>query len=289
MPIAFEPPPTQAATTSGSRPTALEHLRAGLVADHPLVLAHHQRERVRAGDGAEHVVRGLDVGHPVAHRLVDRVLQRARAGGHRHDGGAEQLHPHDVERLPAGVLLAHVDRALQAHQRGRGRGGHAVLAGAGLGDDPLLADALGEQRLAQHIVDLVRAGVVEVLALEQHPRAAGVLAELRHVGQRRGSPGVVAQQPLQFGHELGIALGGVEGGGEFVDGGDERLGDEAAAELAEVAGGIRRCGVGSHDGRAPGWIGRTGGDGASPAPSPEPYRGRQAVAPFGAAMARTHG
>ena len=55
------------------------------------------------------------------------------------DLGAEQPHPGHVERLPAGVLLAHVDDALQAEQRGRGRGGDAVLAGAGLGDDPGLA------------------------------------------------------------------------------------------------------------------------------------------------------
>ena len=62
-------------------------------------------------------------------------------------------------------------------QRRGGRRGDAVLAGAGLGDDPRLADPLGQQRLAQHVVDLVRAGVVEVLALEQDPRAAGVLGE----------------------------------------------------------------------------------------------------------------
>ena len=51
-----------------------------------------------------------------------------------HDLGAEQLHAGDVERLAAGVLLAHVDDALEAEQRRRGGGGDAVLAGAGLGD-----------------------------------------------------------------------------------------------------------------------------------------------------------
>ena len=56
-------------------------------------------------------------------------------------------------------------------QGGRGGGGHAVLAGAGLGDEAGLAHPLGEQRLAEHVVDLVRAGVVEVLALEQQPHA----------------------------------------------------------------------------------------------------------------------
>ena len=155
----------------------LEHLLAGLVADHPLEVADHRRERVRPGDGAEDVVRRLDVGHPVAERLVDRVLERARAGGHRDDLGAEQPHPGDVERLAAGVLLAHVDGAGQPHERRGGRRRDAVLAGAGLGDDPGLADPLGQQRLAEHVVDLVRAGVVEVLALEQDPGAAGVLGE----------------------------------------------------------------------------------------------------------------
>ena len=52
----------------------------------------------------------------------------------------------------------------RAHRRGR----HAVLAGAGLGDDPPLAHALGQQRLAERVVELVRAGVVEVLALQIH-------------------------------------------------------------------------------------------------------------------------
>ena len=41
-----------------------------------------------------------------------------------------------------------------------------MLAGAGLGDDALLAHAPREQDLAEHIVDLVRAGVVQLLALE---------------------------------------------------------------------------------------------------------------------------
>ncbi len=46
-----------------------------------------------------------------------------------------------------------------------------MLAGAGLGDDAPCAEALCEQRLADRIVDLVSAGVREVLALEPHFRA----------------------------------------------------------------------------------------------------------------------
>ena len=129
-----------------------------------------------------------DVGHPVAQRLVDGVLERGAAGVDRHHLGAEQLHPRHVERLALGVHPAHVDAAFQAHQRRRGGRGDAVLAGAGLGDDPALAHPLGEQRLAEHVVDLVAAGVVEVLALEQDPRAADVLGEPRRSVSGLGRP-----------------------------------------------------------------------------------------------------
>ena len=79
----------------------------------------------------------------------------------------------DVERLALHVLGAHVDVALEAEQRARGRRRDAVLPGAGFGDDAALAHAHGEQRLAERVVDLVRAGVRQVFALQEDPRAAG--------------------------------------------------------------------------------------------------------------------
>ena len=213
-----------------------QHLGPGLVPDDPLELAHHQRERMRSGDRAEDVVRAVDVGHPVAEGLVDRVLERARTGGDRDDLGAEQAHPGHVQGLAAGVLLAHVDGALEAHQRRCRRGGHAVLARPGLGDDALLAEPTGQQRLAQHIVDLVRTGVVEVLALEQYARPAGLGTELGYVGQRRRTPGVVAQQPGEFIGEQRIDARRVEFGRQLVEGGDECFRDEPSAVASEMTG-----------------------------------------------------
>ena len=64
----------------------------------------------------------------------------------------------------------HVDVALQTDERGGGGEGDAVLTRARLGDEFLFAHLLGEERLAQAVVDLVRAGVVEVLALEVNLR-----------------------------------------------------------------------------------------------------------------------
>ena len=171
-PIAFEPPPTQARARSGSRPSASAELCRRLVADPPLEVAHDRRVRVRAHRRAQHVVGGLDVRHPVAHRLVDRVLQGGRPGGDAADVGAEGAHPEDVRTLALDVLGAHVHDARQLEQRARGGRRHAVLTGTGLGDDPGLAEAPRQERLAERVVDLVGAGVGEVLALEVQPTAS---------------------------------------------------------------------------------------------------------------------
>ncbi len=125
----------------------------------------------------------VDAGDPVAQRLVDGVLERGAAGVDRDHLGAEQLHPRDVEGLALDVDRAHVDGAVQPEVRRGGRAGDAVLAGAGLGDHAGLAHPPGEQGLAEHVADLVGAGVVEVLALEQDP-AAGLLGEPRRLVER---------------------------------------------------------------------------------------------------------
>ena len=129
---------------SGRRPYSFEHLRARLAADDRVEIAHHHRVRMRSGDGADDVERVVDVGDPVAHRFVERVLQRLRSRRDRHDLRAEQLHAIDVDRLALDVDRAHVDDALEAEPRGNRRAGDAVLAGAGLGDDAALAHALGD-------------------------------------------------------------------------------------------------------------------------------------------------
>ena len=107
-------------------------------------------------------------------------------------------HAEDVERLPLHVFRAHVDVAVEAEQRAGGRGRDAVLAGAGLRDDPALAHADGEQRLAERVVDLVRAGMREVLALEEDARAAERVRQPPRFVERRRPADVVAQQLHQL-------------------------------------------------------------------------------------------
>jgi hypothetical protein len=169
-----------------------------------------------------------DVADPVADRLGGGVLQGRRVG-------AEQAHAAHVDRLAPHVLGAHVDDAVQAEACAHGGGRHAVLAGAGLGDDPALAHAAGDERLAEGVVQLVRAGVAEVLALEVQPRAAEVLAEPLRGVQRGGAADEGVAVGPQFALEGGVVADLAPGRLQLVERRDQRLGDKAAAVAAEPA------------------------------------------------------
>jgi hypothetical protein len=134
-------------TASGSRPAASGICVRHFAADDALEIADHHRIRVRAGAGTDDVEGRLDVRHPVAHRLVERILQRLRAGLDRHHRRAQELHPEDVLLLPHDVLGPHVDDAFHPEARGDRRGSDTVLPGAGLRDHARLAEPLGEERL----------------------------------------------------------------------------------------------------------------------------------------------
>jgi hypothetical protein len=110
-----------------------------------------------------------------------------------------------------------------------------MLAGAGLGDDPGLAHALGQQDLAEAIVDLVRTGVVELVALEVDLRAAEMLGQPLGEIQRRRPAGVVRVEMIEFRPEgrIGLRLGPFLF--QLEDQRHQRFGDEAAAENAEHA------------------------------------------------------
>ena len=76
-----------------------------------------------------------------------------------------------------------------------------MLAGAGLGDQPGLAHALGEQALAEHLVGLVRAAVEQVLALQ-----IDVARQVAASGQRRRPAGIIGEQAVELGCESRVLL-----------------------------------------------------------------------------------
>src|ERR1700723_2634075 len=109
-----------------------------------------------------------------------------------------------------------------------------MLAGAGLGDDALLAHPPRHHDLAEHIVDLVRAGMIELLALEVDLRAAEMFGEALGEIQRRRPPDIVLEIAVHLGLECRIGLGVRVGLLQSEDQRHQRFRDKAAAENTEM-------------------------------------------------------
>ena len=92
----------------------------------------------------------------------------------------------------------------------------------------------GEQRLSEHVVDLVRARVREVFALQQHAHAEP-LREPRTLRDGRGAPGVGPEEIRELLAKRVVVPGPAELRFELFERVDQGLGRVATAELAEPA------------------------------------------------------
>src|SRR5690348_14819539 len=110
-----------------------------------------------------------------------------------------------------------------------------MLAGAGFGDDALLSHPAGEKDLAQHVVDLVRAGVVELLALEIDLGPAKLMRQPFGEIERARAPDIVLEQGVELGLESRVGLRLLVSPFERKDQRHQRLGDKAPAIDAEAA------------------------------------------------------
>ena len=163
---------------------------------------------------------------------------------HRPHFRAQHLHPEDIRLLPLDIDCAHIDHAVEAEPGAGGRGRDAMLSGAGFGDDALLAHPAGEQDLAEHIVDLVRAGVVELVALEIDLGPAELFGQPLGEIERARAPDIVLEQVVELGLEGRVGLGVGIGLFERMDERHQRLGDEASAIDAETAALVRALAIG---------------------------------------------
>ena len=189
---------------------------------------------MRTRGGTEDVVGRLDVGHPVAECLVDRILEGRGTRRHSDDLGPEHLHARDVESLALRVLTPHVDRAIQTEEGSRCRRGHAVLARTGLRDDPGLSELLRQQGLAENVVNLVRPRVVEILALEEYAHAAQICCETGCLRQQGGPPRVIHEQVTQAALERPITPQTLPRSLNLFEGTHEGLGNETPTEITKV-------------------------------------------------------
>jgi hypothetical protein len=112
-----------------------------------------------------------------------------------------------------------------------------MLTGTGFRDHALLPHPPCQQCLTERVVDLVRAGMREVFALQKHARA-GALRQARCLVQRRRPAHVMLQEMGELVAERRILPRRQVSGGELLDRRDQRLRHESPTVLAEVAAGI---------------------------------------------------
>ena len=215
---------------------ALKDLGTGLVSYDPVKIANHDRVGVGAIGRAQDVVGRTDVRHPVAHGLIDRLLEGLLAGLHRNHLGPEHLHAVDIQFLPLAVDRPHVDDTFHAkHGRDGGRC-YAVLTGSGLGDDPSLAHALGQQYLAHGVVNFVGTGVQQIFPLQVDPCSAQsfrqALSEIQGCRPSHELLEIIIEFPL----ELWVLLGAPVFVLELLERVDESLWHVASSERPEMAG-----------------------------------------------------
>ena len=195
-PIAFEPPPTQAMTASGSRPVSSQHLAARLDPDDR---AGSRGPSPGTGAGPSPSRCSSACGSTVAtqsrNASLIASLRVAAAGLHRDHLGAEHPHPGHVERLPPGVVLAHVDDAVQAEQRAGGRGGDAVLARRRSRRSPgVLPIRRVSSAWPSTLLILCEPVCARSSRLSRTRQPPGLGGEPRHLGEQRRPARVVAQE-----------------------------------------------------------------------------------------------
>src|SRR5262245_55031167 len=207
-----------------------------LATDNCLKVPHQTRIGIGAYHRADDVVAVLNGRHPIAHGFVGRIFQCLCARCHGAHIGAQQFHAIHIERLTLYILGTHVNHTFESEERTHGGGRHTVLTGAGLGYDASLVHAAREQDLTERVVDLVRARVIQVLALQVHFHATNALTQALRAIQRRGPPNVIAPELLELAPECPINTRGGVGRTQFVERGYECFGDVATTKRSKTFG-----------------------------------------------------
>lgn len=155
--------------------------------------------------------------------------------GDRYHLCAQDPHPGNIGRLLCNVHLAHVYLAFQAKEGGGRCQGHAVLSGAGLCNQTLLAHEFGKKALAHTVVQLVGAGVVKVLPLQVNLAVPDFLGQPLAVVNRCGPALELLAYPAQFIDELGRVADGLVGVCNLLKSRDQLIGQVSAPIRAKTA------------------------------------------------------
>ena len=203
-----------------------------------LKIPYHGGERMGSHHRAETIVGVINPAGPLPHGLRDGVFEGGSAGFDRDHLSPQQTHPVDVEGLADGVLFAHKDNAFHSHEGSCGGRRNPVLARAGLSNQAGFPHLLGQQGLAQDVVDLVCAGMVQIFPLEINLGAAQVTGHFRGIVEAGRPAGVIIQKGGQFRIEIWVVFIKIVGFLQLDDCVHQGFGDILPAMYAEASVGI---------------------------------------------------
>ena len=175
-----------------------QHLLFDFFGNHCLKITDDSWERMGAHNRPQTVMGIIHPAGPFPHCLGNRVLQCGGSGFDRNHPGSQQTHFIYIESLAPGIFLAHIDYTFHSHQRRRGSCSHSVLAGPGFRNKSCFPHFLGQKRLAQYIVDLMGAGVVQIFSFQINLCSAQIFCHFFCVIESAGTSAVVLQQIFQL-------------------------------------------------------------------------------------------
>ena len=218
------------------RQTAFAHqkLLARLFTHDLLEITHHHRERMRTHHRADRIDTADRVLEIFLERRIDRVLERGGTACHGHQVTAQDLHLGDVRVFLLDIHLTHVDLTGDTDQGAGRRQRHTMLPGPGLGQHLLLPHVLGQQCLADTMIDLVRTGMVEILAFQEDARTTEFFRQTAGVEQRARATDVIRLQIAQLVLEFPGLAHRLIGRGDLVHHRLELRGNDLAAVIAKV-------------------------------------------------------
>ena len=143
---------------------------------------------------------------PFAHGFRHGIFQRCRPRFHGMHLRAQQAHLVYIQSLTFGVFLTHEHFAFHVHERRRRSRGNTVLTCARFGDNARLAHLLGKQDLPEHVVDLMRASMVQIFTLQVDLCTTQRLGQTLGIVQKRRTVGIFVQKRVQLRFELWVIL-----------------------------------------------------------------------------------
>ena len=138
---------------------------------------------MRSHDRSQTIMRVIDSGGPLPHRLGYRILQGCCTGCNRNDLCSEQPHAIDIECLTLRILLAHEYNTFHIQECCCRRRCNSMLTGSGLRDQTGLTHFLRQECLSQDIIDLMGSSMIQVFSLQVNLRSAQLSGQLLRIIQ----------------------------------------------------------------------------------------------------------